>query len=130
MTIATDVGLEWLSDKAFDREADDINTMAVGTGTGSEDPVATSLSSEKYRATDADANVEFIESNATGGFDAVIRVKGGTEVPAGTEITEIAVFAGGGGSGDNVMLIVDEFSGVTVDSGRTEEFAIPVDFTR
>lgn len=128
MTTVTDDGLDWLGDKSLDRVASRIDAIAVGTGTN-ESNGASALGNEEYRSNHSNNNVEFVETGATGEYDAIITVKGGTEVPAGTTITEVGVFAGGDGGG-GTLVAIDEFAGVTVEDGHTEEFTVPVDPSR
>jgi len=129
MTTATDDGLEALSDAAHGFTSDEIDAIAVGTGTGNEATGATSLASEAYRADRTSEDVEFVETDATGAVEAIITVTGGQEVPADTDITEIGVFIGET-NGNATLLIIDEFAAVTVEDGHTEEFTVPYDLTR
>lgn len=122
MTTTTDDGLDWYWDRALGRLTDEIDTIAVGTGSGAEGAGASSLTNEVYRATKSDSNVEFLDVGIGEG-EAVITLKGGTEVTGGTEITEMAVIAGGGTGG--TILHIDEFAGVVVEAGHTEEFTMP-----
>lgn len=129
MTTITDNGLEWLSDAALGFNSEEIDAIAVGTGAGNEGTGATSLTAEEYRADQTSEDVVFIETDATGAFEAIITVTGDQEVPAGTEITEIAVFAGETDA-NPTMIVIDEFAAVTIENGHTEEFTIPIDITR
>ena len=129
MTTITDTGLEWISDTSLGKTGEEIDAIAVGTGTGNEGTGATSLASETYRADKSNEDVVFVETDATGAFEAVITVTGGQEVPDDTDITEIGVF-GGDTAGDPDLIVIDEFAAVTVEQGHTEEFTVPIDITR
>lgn len=128
MTTVTDDGLEWWGDKSIDNVSTRLDAIAVGTGTN-EATGASTLGSEAYRSNYTNSNVQFVETGATGEYEAIITVKGGTEVPAGTSITEVGVFAGGQGGG-GTLVAIDEFSAITVENGHTEEFTVPVDPSR
>lgn len=126
MTTTTDLGLEWIGDKTIDNVNDSISKIAVGSGSGNESTVASSLANEVYRGDVADSNVTQVESSATGRFDTEVVVTGGVEVPANTVITEIALFSGSG-----VMIVIDDFdSGVTVGAGVKQSFQIRFNPTR
>jgi hypothetical protein len=127
MTVHTNAGKEWHSDKAHGDVATAIDTIALGTGTGSEDDNTTALASELYRSDRSNANVEFVETDPTGGREAHITVQGGTEVPADAKISEMAVIAGGTG-GDGTVIFVDEFGDITVEAGHQERFTMPYDY--
>jgi len=125
MTTATDNGLEIVGDLLIGAVSGQIDALAVGSGTGSESTTATALNNEEHRAAVSDSNVELIETGGTGESELIIRVKGGLEVPAGTAIAEVGAFVNGAGGG-GTLLFIDNFSPVTVESGHTEEFTIPV----
>lgn len=125
MTTTTDQGLDWYADKARGVVTDDLDTIALGTGTGNESTTATSLANQVHQQDDSGSDVTFPDGDAAGEFEAVINITGGAEVPDGTEITEIAVFSNSG-----VLVHIDEFSKVTVDQGHTEEFTVPIGLTR
>lgn len=129
MTTFTDDGQEWVSDKIHDDVTDRIDTIAVGTGTGSESGDASQLADEVYRSDDSNNNVEFLDDGDTGEREATIVVNGGTEVPPNSQISEIAIIAGGADGGGTVVFI-DEFADVTVEAGHEEAFTIPYDFER
>lgn len=123
MTTVTDDGLEWQGDRAIS-DVPAIDTIALGDGQN-ETNGASELGSEIHRADVNNSNVELLETGDLGEFEAVIRVKGGTEVPPNTEISEIGVFAGGS-DGNGTLVVIDEFAGVVVEDGHTEEFTVPV----
>jgi|APHM01.1.fsa_nt_gi hypothetical protein len=99
MTTTTDAGLEAISDILIGNRTAQIDALAIGTGTGTEGTGATSLGSEAFRANTSDSNVELIETGPTGETELILRVKGGNDVSAGTDITEIGAFIGGVGGG-------------------------------
>lgn len=129
MTTTTDDGLEVVGDLLIGAVSGQINALAIGSGTGSETTDATSLNNEEYRAPLTNSNVELIETGQTGESELIIRVKGGTEVPAGTPITEMGAFFNGDGGG-GTLVFVDNFDAKTVEAGHTEEFTIPTDYQR
>jgi len=102
-----------------------LDVVALGTGTATPTETDTSLANELYRSTRSDSNVSIdLSGSEPGEIVARITVSGGTEVTAGTTITEIGLF------GDQDTLLYREtFSGVTIDSGdrKTFEFAIEPD---
>lgn len=131
MTTTTDAGLEWISDRTIGNVSDLLDTIAVGTGTGSEATTSTSLANEQHRADTTDSDVRFVETGNAAEYEAIITVTGGDEVPDGTVITEIGVIAGGVDTGGtDTLVFVDEFTGVTVDQGHSEEFTVPISIIR
>ncbi len=129
MTTTTNDGLEVIGDLIIGNVDAEIDAIAVGSGTGSEVDDASSLNNEEHRATVSDTNVEIIETGETGQSELIIRVKGGTEVAAGTPITEVGAFFNGAGGG-GTLVFVDNFDATNVEAGHTEEFTIPVDIQR
>lgn len=129
MTTTTDDGLEVIGDLVIGSVNGEIDAVAVGSGSGSESTTATGLNNVEYRASVSNSNVEVIEAGQTGQSELIVRIKGGTEVAAGTPITEVAVFFNGAGGGGECVYI-DNFAAKTVEAGHTEEFIIPVDYQR
>lgn len=119
MVTLTDTGLEWLGDKVIDNVSTTLDTVAVGSGNG-ESATATSLGSQEFSADSGTSIVEFVETGTEGQIEARIEVTGGTEVPAGVTITEIGVFA------NTDLIFIDEFNGVTIADGQSEEFVLPL----
>ena len=126
MTTTTDNGLDYLRDRAIGDASGPIDTIVLGTGSGSESQTASSVDSSVYTGVVTDNNIEFKPTGTTGRLEAIITVKGGTEVPANTDITEMAIRA----SGDGVLVSIDNFTAVTVEGGHTEEFTMPVQVQR
>jgi hypothetical protein len=122
MTTITDTGIETIADLLIGDVTGGVDTIAIGTGQN-ESATATSLGNEVFRATPADSNVELINSGS-GEAELAIRVKGGTDVSAGAAISEVAIIK------NTDIIIVDEFQGVTIETGHTEEFTVPVDILR
>lgn len=129
MTTITDNGLEAVGGSFIGAGSGQVDALAVGSGVDSESPTATALDTEEHRAAVSDGNVDIISTGATGAAELVIRIKGGLEVPAETEISETGAFINGAGGGGTLILI-DNFNPVVVESGHTEEFIIPVDTQR
>lgn len=125
MATLTDFGLEWGTDRWLDNASGRLDYIGVGSGSGAEANDATALANREYVAEYTNSNIEFVETGPGGEFEAIIRVKGGTEVPAGTELSEIGVYVGDP-TADGNLFIIDEFNTVPVAAGRTEEFRIPV----
>lgn len=128
MTTITDVGLEWKAG-ALVGNHDAIDAVAVGSGTGNEGTDATSLANQEYKALTSSEDVVVQETNSLGQYEAIITVTGDQEVPAGTQISEIGVY-GGAGSGEDVLVVIDEFADVEVEQGHTEEFTVTMTETR
>jgi hypothetical protein len=124
MTTTTDIGLEAIGDILIGNRAAEIDALAIGTGTGTESTGATSLGSEVFRANVSDSNVELIETGPTGETELIIRFKGGLDVTAGTDVTEVGAFLDGSGGG-GTLLLIDNFPAVTVETGHIEEVTIP-----
>lgn len=125
MTTTPDTGLDRIATSIINT----VSHVAVGTGRN-ESASATALGSRAFAASRSDAPVEILQPGETGEIEVVIAIKGGTEVPAGTGISEIGVFDGDPGGTGATLLFIDEFQTVTVEDGHTEEFTIPVDARR
>ncbi len=125
MTTVTDHGIDWYQDRAIDVAGGRIDEIAVGSGEDSEDEGATELADEEYRADYESNNVEFDRTD-DGRIEATITVQGGTEVPADTEIREMLIEV----SEETVVVAIDNFDAVLVESGHTEEFTMPVQLER
>jgi len=124
MTTITDSGLEVVGDLLIGTASGQIDALAVGSGTASESTTATALTSEEHRAPVSGSNADVTETGPTGETELSIRIKGGLEVPAGTAISEVAAFSAG------TLVVIDTFNAVTIETGHTEEFTIPVDLRR
>jgi hypothetical protein len=124
MTTIPDDGLEWRGDI----EIANIEYVAVGTGSG-ESNTASDLQNRVFKAQVSDSIVDINETGSTGEYEIVIRLKGGTEVSGGTEISEMAVFGGDPDAG-GLITVIDEFPGKTIEAGHQEEFTLPIDPSR
>lgn len=128
MTITVDIGLEWAERKFIGQEDTRIDAMAVGDGSAAEDPSNTSLDNRVSDIiTDDNDPVRFVQQNDR--FECLITVQGGSEIPTGTEIREVAVYAGAN-TGNPTMITRDVFETVTVSPGHSVEFMVPVDVRR
>lgn len=125
MTVITNTGLEYLSDLTFGNESAGIDTVAIGNGTSAESQTDTALDSEVYRSSEA-SEVTFVDSDTNGVYEVLIAIKGGLQIPGGTEITEIGAIVGA----NDTMIFRDTMSGVVVDSGHTVEFETELTLTR
>jgi hypothetical protein len=132
MTTIADEWLEAASDtlRGSGSANYELHGIAVGSGTGSEQKPLTGLATEEYRSYKTNNGCRFVDTGQTGEFEAQLEVTGGgsmAEVPDGTTITEIMVFAHNNGDKTDTLKIVaiDELgSGVTIGAGETETFAI------
>jgi len=122
MTTTPDNGLDRIATSI----ADSVSHVAVGSGTN-ESTSATALGDREFAAARSTTTVEILQPGETGQIEAVIAVKGGTEVPGGTGISEVGVFDDDPTAAGATLLFIDEFSTVTVEDGHLEEFTIPID---
>lgn len=142
VTIIPNEGLNWISEKTVDDSPavdQKIYEIAVGTGTntGAVTPTNTQLQTELFRA-NADNGVASISATSNiGEVECKVTVSGGTEIPAGTDVSEFGVWAIDptdstapyqNGSeiidANDVMLYHEVRAGVTIDSGDTKTFTI------
>lgn len=117
----TDDGEEWASE-IFDQN---LGIIAVGTGSSSPTEGDTALDNEIYRASTSDSNVSIDVGAGVGEVVCQITVSGGTEVPAGTTITEFGLYSL---DGNDFLYREVPDTGTTVASGdrRTFEFELTV----
>ena len=126
MTTLTDNGRDWYANRAIGASVGRLSAVSVGTGSGSEATGSSSLGNEVYKADSGDSVVDFTKLGNTGEVSAVIEITGGTEVSAGTAITEMGIFGGFDGDG-GPLVWVDEFPAVTIEAGHTRKFEIVFD---
>lgn len=122
----TNTGQDWLSEKAVGNVPnEELYIIAVGTGTTDPTESDTSLQSEVYRSNDGNTNCTVDTTTNTGEIVGRITVSGGTEVPAGTDITEIGLFVDDG----STLVFREVRTAVTIESGdrKTFEFTIVLD---
>lgn len=117
-TVTTDVGRNYIANVAIGT----IDEIAVGNGTTSPAESDTSLDSELYRATENDSNVAVKETSGTADILGRISISGGTEVPAGSDITEFGLFLENG----STMVYREVRSAVTLQAGDTKTFEFTV----
>jgi hypothetical protein len=129
MTTLTDVGLEAIGDILLGLTQSRIDSLAIGTATGTETQTATALGNEVFRANVSETNISLVDSGPGGQLEASIVVKGGLDIPAGTSVSEVGVFSGGAGGGGRLVYI-DELPSVTVQLGDSEQFTVPIDINR
>jgi hypothetical protein len=129
MTTLTDVGLEAIADIILGLTNTRIDALAVGTATGTETAGATSLGNEIFRADVSSTKVSLVDVGPGGETEASIVIKGGLDVPAGSQVTEVGVFADGGGGGGRLVFI-DNVPSVAVQNGDSEQFTVPIDIGR
>lgn len=123
-TIIPDTGLDWFANKSLPGEPDtDLQYVAVGTGTASVASDDTALANESYRADIANGNGSISLSSNTGTLRVSITVSGGTEVPAGEEITELGVL-----TEEDELTYREVRDTITVENGERITFQFPVSF--
>lgn len=115
-----DVGREYIA-TVLDDETFEI---AVGSGTSTPTANDTALDNELYRAAETDPNVDVTNTSTAGELKFSIAISGGTEVAAGTDITEFGAF---GQSGE--LLYRDTTSTTTVAAGEHISFTFTVTVT-
>lgn len=126
-TVIPDVGRNWLSEKSTgDRSGEEAFIIAVGDGTTSPSSSDTSLASELYRANDDDSNCTVETTSNTGEIIGRITITGGTEVPAGTGISEIGLHTSGS---DTLVYREVRDTAVTLQSGDRKTFEFTFTFT-
>lgn len=121
MTTFTDDAREWLADLSLGNVSTQIDAVAIGTGKN-EGPGASALANQEYRTDTGDPNVT-ITDTGTGSYSVALQVTGGTEIPAGTQITEMGILADGIGGG-GILVFIDQFDYIEVPGGETVEFPI------
>lgn len=130
MTTLTDDGLDYLAAHAVGGIDEDINTVAVGTGTAPEAQTNTELDNEIYRATAAEDNARFVENDDDPTrHQGIIEVTGGMEVADGTEITEIGLVVPRGDAPD-ILVLREVRSPAIVDAGHVVSLGLPINANR
>lgn len=125
-SVVVDEGRNWFREKVFNNKSDEKPyIVAVGDGTNSPTASDTSLQNELYRANDDDSNCTVAPTSNTGEFEFKITISGGTEVTAGSDITEFSVIT----DGTNEMLYREVRPSVTLNSGDRKTFEGTLTFT-
>lgn len=123
-TVITSVGQEWISEHVVgDRSGDEFYVVGVGEGTTAPAESDTALQSEIYRANDSDSNCTVEATTNTGEVTSRITVSGGTEVPAGSSITELGLFT----KDSDTLIYRETRNAVTIDSGDRKTFEFDLD---
>ena len=121
-TLIPDGGLNWMSDYISPgTTAPDLNYVEVGTGTVSTESDDKSLDDGVYRAPVDQGNASIESTSSTGEIRASITVSGGTEVEAGSELTELGIMT------EEFDLVYREVrQAVTIEQGErvTFEFSL------
>lgn len=125
MTTTTEDGLDSIASAI----AGSVSHLAVGSGQN-ESTTATELGNQEFVANISTSIVEILQPGPSGEIEAVIAIKGGTELPAGTILSEIGVFDGDPTTQNATLLFIDEFSSVEIEAGHTQEFTVPIDARR
>lgn len=135
-TLTPDEGLEFAADKIMENsEVQDweIFQVAVGSGTANLDNNDTQLANEEYRANKDDSVVDIADSSIDGQITVKITISGGTEVPAGTTITEFGIFGidpsdrptDDTTDAKDRLLHRELRAGITLESGDRKTFELP-----
>ncbi len=119
-SVLVDTGKEAISEVVIT----DLYEIAVGTGTTSPSNSDTSLENEVYRSSVDNSNVTISDSSNNGEIDCSITISGGTEVSAGTTVTEFGVF-----TTDGRLVVREVRSGVTLESGDRKTFEMTLTVT-
>jgi hypothetical protein len=129
MTTLTNVGVEAIGNILLGLTQARIDSLAIGTATGTETQTATALGNEVFRANVSETNISLVDSGPGGELEASIVAKGGLDIPAGTSISEVGVFSDGAG-GKGELIYIDNLPSVTVELGDSEQFTVPIDIQR
>lgn len=124
-TVVPNEGEEWMSQKLFDGVSGTPFIIAVGTGSTSPTESDTSLANEVYRANDNDSNCTVQPTSNNGEFVGKITISGGTEVAAGTDVTEFGLYPSDG----STLLYREVRTAVTIQSGDRKTFEFTVTLT-
>ena len=118
-----------MNDYLTGRAPGPLDTIAVGTGTGAEDPTATSLQSEIGRWASSDSVVTFVPDSGDNTIVyAIVELTGGLEIPSGTEVTEVGVFTTA--TTPETLVWYDVNAPAQFPSGVSNELRIPMNFDR
>ena len=138
-SIIPDEGLDWYRNKGIqdnDVTNEFVYDIAVGDGSQTVSSTDTQLNNEVYRANEDGPNASIDAGNSTGKYLVEVSVTGGTEVPGGTSVTELGVWArdpsmnqSNVSDGDDKMIYHEAFSGKTVNNGETKTFTIELTIT-
>lgn len=113
-------GIDVMADLLSGQSSSYANAIAVGTGSANVSRDDTSLDNEVHRKAPSS-----ISTTNTGEREYTISITGGSEVPAGTEITEFGLFTSTqDNSGDLVYREVA--TPITVGDGITQEFVLTI----
>lgn len=133
-TVTPDEALDWFRAKSINAVSNGEHIYEVGVGSGSTSVTSadTQLDVEEHRSNRDNNNVTIEETSTTGEMSVKISVSGGTEVPAGTTITEFGVWAihpdnaPGGPNNDaaDTMIHREVRAGVTLEAGDRKTFEI------
>lgn len=117
----TDLGLDFFEGAIIDSTVTAVfDTVAVGTGTNSPSGNDTTLDNQVYQGDKSGTNVTIERGPGTGEIRTTIEITGGTEVPSGSDITEIGFFTD---VGDLIYREVRSTS-ITVGSGESKVIEI------
>lgn len=133
-TITPNEALSIVDEKLLADTSNDLEVfqVAVGDGTTAVSEFNTQLDNELYRANKTFSNLDIVDVSTEGEFDARITISGGTEVPAGTTLTEFGIFLCDPADpppddtedAKDTLLHREVRSGVTLESGDRKTFEI------
>ncbi len=96
-TIAvTSDGLSWMHERLVNESTPPITTIALGSGSSAPAAADTSLDAEVVRRDVSSDNAQLFFNSEVPEIRFRITIQGGTDVPAGTEISELGVFNAAG----------------------------------
>lgn len=123
MGVITNGGAEFIANRIFTDPASIADTVAVGDGTSSPSKTDTGLDNELYSGDTSESIISITDTGTDGVYDVTITVSGGTEVPAGSSLTEVGLF-----TADGTLVFRDVVAEALVESGdrvtRTIEFIV------
>lgn len=122
--VITNVGLNFVADRAIGDSTEHVNTIAVGDATGTVDETDTTMNSELYRNTSSASNTIVATTTNVGEVRAEITLSAGTgsddEVATDAEISEFGLISSGG-----TLVLHEKRPAVTLEQNDTKTFKIP-----
>jgi hypothetical protein len=122
--VITTIGREYVADRLIGNTSAVINTIAIGSGTGTVSPEDTTLSNEKYRGVNSDDNITLTGTSSAGDIRAKATISAGSDfddnVAAGASVSEFGLL-----TDDNRLVLHEKRTGLTVENNDTKTFSIP-----
>jgi hypothetical protein len=120
----TEAGKDHFANAAFGRTSAELETIAVGSGTTDPSVTDDSLKQRVFEASEQTSIVTLEKGDGIGEYVCRISIKGGTEVPGGTDITELGLK-----TSDGDLVYRETRTAVTVDTGSRIAFEFVVTVT-